>query len=127
MTRLHTRTLLAAFALAALPAMGCKAIIGDACQTNLDCSEDGDRVCDRTQPNGYCTILDCEPNTCPQEAVCVQFFDGVQSRNYCMRKCKNDGACDRSNYECVEPTEGLSTIVDDPSGSYTGYCAPRTD
>jgi hypothetical protein len=107
-------------------ALGCEAIIGDPCKTNYDCSEDGDRVCDRTQPHGYCTILDCEPNGCPTEAVCVQFFDGVHARNYCMRQCKNDGDCDRGLYECVEEVEGVSTILDNP-GKYKGYCAPETD
>jgi hypothetical protein len=116
---------LAGFALMSLA--GCKAIIGDECVTSLDCSEDGDRVCDPTFPNGYCTILDCDPNSCPTEAVCVQFFEGVHSRNYCMRQCKQNADCDRMLYECVESEEGFSLIIDNESSAYSGYCAPKTD
>jgi hypothetical protein len=111
---------------AAVALGGCNALIGDDCTTNIECSEDGDRICDRTQPGGYCTILDCEPNTCPKEGVCVQFFDGVHARNYCMRQCKKDADCGRDRYECVEPVPDLSTILDDPF-PHKGYCAPRTD
>ena len=113
--------------IALMSSAGCKAIIGDSCVTSYDCSEDGSRVCDPTFPNGYCTILDCEPNSCPTEAVCVQFFEGVHSRNYCMRQCKKNPDCDRVLYECVEPADGLSTILDNESSTYSGYCAPKTD
>ena len=106
---------------------GCKPIIGDACVTSIDCSEDGDRVCDRTFPGGYCTIVDCEPNACPSEAVCVQFFEDVHARNYCMRQCKKNSDCERSTYECVEEVEGFSTILDNPGSQWNGYCAPKTD
>ncbi len=125
----HARTMLgcAMMAMTLVAGSGCNAIIGDACTTNIDCSEDGNRVCDRTQPGGYCTILDCEADSCPTEAVCVQFFDGVHSRNYCMRQCKNNADCDRERYECVDPEDGLSTILDAPASSYSGYCAPKTD
>ena len=104
---------------------GCQPLIGDDCTTNIDCSEDGDRFCDRTQPGGYCTIIDCEPNACPSEGVCVQFFEGVHARNYCMRECNGNGDC-RGAYFCTEPIEGVSFILDDPFGK-KGYCAPREE
>ena len=53
--------------------LGCSPKIGDECATALDCSALGDRLCDTTQPGGYCTIFNCEPDTCPEEAACVAF------------------------------------------------------
>src|SRR5690242_18467125 len=47
-------------------ATGCKPKIGDECKTSTDCSVTGDRLCDITQPSGYCTIFNCEePGSCP--------------------------------------------------------------
>jgi hypothetical protein len=110
-------------AMALACAAGCQPLIGDNCTTNIDCSEDGDRYCDRSQPNGYCTIVDCEPHSCPVEGVCVQFFEDVHARNYCMRQCEGDGDC-RDAYYCTEGgIEGLSTILDDPF-KHQGYCTP---
>jgi hypothetical protein len=106
-------------------AAACDPLIGDDCETSIDCSEDGDRFCDRTQPGGYCTIVDCEPGSCPGEGVCVQFFDGVHARNYCMRQCDGRGDC-RERYQCIPGVSGVTTILDDPF-SHAGYCAPRTD
>lgn len=122
-------TMRAAMMLAAavllLAGAGCQPLIGDDCTTNIDCSEDGDRYCDRSQPNGYCTIVDCEANSCPSEAICVQFFDDVHARSYCLRKCDKDSVC-RKSYECTEPIEGVSVVLDDPF-ERKGYCAPRMD
>ena len=52
---------------------GCKAEIGDGCSYDVDCSPNGDRICDRQQPGGYCLMLGCEPDSCPKEAACVSF------------------------------------------------------
>ena len=60
-------------ALAAL-SFGCAPQIGDECETSVDCSQGGERLCDITQPGGYCTVFNCEPNSCPEdESLCVQF------------------------------------------------------
>src|SRR5687768_17386078 len=57
-------------------ATGCAPEIGDDCTTSIDCSQLGDRLCDTSQPDGYCTIFNCEPDQCPEEAVCIAFgFD----------------------------------------------------
>ena len=102
---------LALVALAAALSFGCKPEIGDECSVSTDCSSTGDRLCDTTQPNGYCTIFNCEPGTCPEEAICVAFFtstsmacqdpqdDDRLQRTYCMRSCDVDGDC-RSQYAC---------------------------
>src|SRR5688572_14103829 len=57
----------------ALAAAGCLPKIGDPCSSSLDCSQRGERLCDNTQPQGYCTIYNCEPDECPDNAACVAF------------------------------------------------------
>jgi hypothetical protein len=86
----------------ALVALGsaCSPEIGDDCATALDCSASGTRLCDMTQRGGYCTIDGCEENTCPEEAVCVQFGRRLEdhsverlARTFCMLKCDSSGDC----------------------------------
>lgn len=93
----------AALALFAL-ASGCAPRIGDGCYSQTNCSINGDRVCDITQPGGYCTVFDCSPDTCPDDSVCVRFEPDTArlARNVCMRRCSGDGDCraDRG-YHCV--------------------------
>lgn len=106
------RGLLAALALTAL---GCQPKIGDSCVTSSDCSTAGDRLCDTTQPSGYCTVFNCEPGTCPEdESICVAFgsersllpecassTDTRLLRTFCMRTCKSDADC-RNGYVCAD-------------------------
>jgi hypothetical protein len=92
---------------------GCKPKIGDECSVSTDCSSTGDRLCDTTQVGGYCTIFNCEPGTCPEEAVCVAFntskslvCDDPQEndrlqRTFCMRNCSEGDDC-RGGYDCVD-------------------------
>lgn len=96
-------------------AAGCKPKIGDDCELSTDCSAAADRLCDITAPNGYCTIYNCEPGTCPEdESLCVEFgaqrsaVDACQSeqnpspyaRAFCMATCESSDDC-RPEYECV--------------------------
>jgi len=116
MPRLSEKLLLLC-ALAAL-AGACKPKIGDDCKISTDCSAAGDRLCDITAPNGYCTIFNCEPGTCPEgEALCVEF--GAQrgpaaaaacqnkqspspyGRAFCMQTCDDNSDC-RSGYTCAD-------------------------
>lgn len=120
------RTLLA-LAMTCLLASACGKEIGDECTTNVDCSNDGMRDCDLSQPGGYCTINGCDEKSCPGEAVCIRIFpyeapgascvddsgcssselclpDGfcvprVSERRFCERKCGSDGDC-RGGYVC---------------------------
>jgi hypothetical protein len=109
---------------AVLAALGaCGSEIGDACVQHSDCSPDGDRLCDPSSIDGYCTIQGCDVDTCPDESVCVRFFTGSFSNKecdynsgggcsldeicslnghcvarssevrFCMRKCGSDGDC----------------------------------
>ncbi len=106
---------------------GCGSEIGDSCSLHSECSTTGERICDLSSPSGYCTIVGCDYDTCPDEAVCVSFFS-VASTNlpcttssdctsdeictlgrycvprssevrYCMKKCGGSGDC-RDRYEC---------------------------
>lgn len=122
MLRLPRRALL----LLAPLLIGCQPDIGDECATALDCSTIGDRLCDTSQPNGYCTIFNCEPDTCPDEAACVAFQQeldpacgpvddaryGRFARTFCMYVCEDDGDC-RDGYQCVRPVERLASVVDE--------------
>lgn len=108
-------------------AAGCRPTIGDKCTTSTDCSIQGDRLCDATQPDGYCTIFNCEPGTCPPgEAVCVGFDPELDpacgptinatktprfERTFCMKTCQQDSDC-RAGYKCVPPESHDAQVVD---------------
>jgi hypothetical protein len=97
--------------------VGCRPHIGDDCTTSVDCSQSGDRLCDITQPGGYCTVYNCEPGSCPSEAACVAFdaqtspFPACRDANglsrfqraYCMLSCSSAGDC-RAGYVCQDMT-----------------------
>jgi hypothetical protein len=96
-------------------ALGCQPEIGDTCVTSSDCSAAGDRLCDTTQPDGYCTVFNCEPGTCPEdEAICVAFGaerstlpecasgdDSRLLRTFCMKTCEADSNC-RPDFICAD-------------------------
>ncbi len=111
-----------AFALA----VGCSPKIGDKCSVSTDCSVQGDRLCDPTQPGGYCTVFNCEPDRCPADSVCVAFNEPSCSspalsrrfqRTFCMATC---GDC-RAGYACT-PSDAYRQIVDQNPASRT-FCA----
>jgi hypothetical protein len=58
----------------AAPVAGCDSEVGDSCSANVDCSSNGDRLCDSSQPGGYCTVEGCSATSCPEGSVCVAFF-----------------------------------------------------
>jgi hypothetical protein len=95
-------------------AFGCTPNIGDSCKLHTDCSATGDRLCEPNLPGGYCTIFNCEPDSCPSEAACVAFGVAPSAkpecaitqqqrleRTYCMARCSRDSSC-RSGYACVD-------------------------
>ena len=112
-------------ALAALLTAGCRPEIGDECTTSLDCSQLGERLCDTSQPDGYCTIFNCEPDTCPDEALCVGFGLSLDpacaqvedprwarfERTFCMYACTDDEDC-RPGYLCAKPSERRAASLD---------------
>jgi hypothetical protein len=105
--------------------VGCKPKIGEDCATSTDCSISGDRLCDETQPGGYCTVFNCEPNSCPVEAACVAFSEGTCStaaastrfrRTFCMRECEDESDC-RDGYQCLDLSRDPSRrVVDSNAG-----------
>ena len=107
------RTLGFLAAAALLIVFGCSPDIGAGCQTSINCSQMGDRACDTTQPGGYCTIFNCEPDTCPSEAACIAFrqqpsavpacedpSDTRMLRTFCLVHCSNNSDC-RAGYMCA--------------------------
>lgn len=97
---------------------GCTPEIGDKCRVSTDCSINGDRVCDTSQPEGYCTQLDCQGGGCGDEAACVLFNSALPgcgyddragrsgsrvARSFCAAKCESNGDC-RDGYVCATPT-----------------------
>lgn len=100
----------------AVAALGCQPNIGDDCRNHSECAYSGNRICEPNFPGGYCTIFNCEPGTCPDEAVCVA-YGSVPSprpecadptnrrlqRTFCMAKCEERDDC-RSDegYDCVD-------------------------
>lgn len=77
----------------------CTSQIGDECTTSSDCTAQERRTCDTSAPGGYCTLLDCTQNSCPKEAVCVDFGEV----SACMLRC-DQRDCSRSSegYVCRE-------------------------
>jgi hypothetical protein len=91
-----------------LTGIACAPKIGRDCSNSLDCSAQGSRLCDRTQPGGYCTITGCEEGTCPDEAVCVKFRPGQErlAVTYCMATCSVNGDCrDGEGYRCTSAAD----------------------
>lgn len=96
---------------------GCKSEIGDQCVLSTDCSTRGDRLCDTSQPGGYCTQFNCSTNSCPDNALCVLFNSNIPgcgyddrsgrygsrvARAFCLASCDSDEDC-RGGYVCVDP------------------------
>jgi len=104
---------------------GCTPAIGDRCTLSTDCSVQGNRVCDTTQPNGYCTALSCTAGKCPDNAACVEIGASVPGCAYddytapsrvgsamCLKTCSSDSDCRQSDgYTCANPAGPSSSAV----------------
>ena len=115
--------------------VGCAPQIGDSCGSSGDCSVNGDRICDIAQPDGYCTVQACDPDTCPSEGTCVEWrYDPDRtSETYCMKRCSSDGDC-RDGYLCLaqtamqlvdpsNPDSTLARVIDlDRDAETTKFC-----
>lgn len=120
----------------ALALGACRPEIGDPCETSTDCSPVGDRLCDITQePTGYCTVFNCEPGECPEEAVCVKFGDerspvkgcedplgaGPYARTFCLKRCGENNDCRESDgYKCINAEKAWNAEVVDPFSKVCG-------
>ena len=110
----------------ALTATGCTPSIGDSCQVSTNCSSSGDRLCDLSQPGGYCTVFNCQPNKCPEEAVCIEFQPAVpgcfyddrngqrSGKSFCAKRCDKDSDC-RDQYKCADTRQSPwnALVLDD--------------
>lgn len=106
-----SRSMIAAFALLlGVVGAGCGDEIGDECSISADCSAQGNRICDISSPGGYCTIIGCDYNTCPEESVCVRFFSVTDSNRMCDPRDEDIGTDD-----CT--ADEICTL--------TGTCVPR--
>ena len=102
------RPLVKSLVLIALALAGCGKEIGDACIVSSDCSPNGERLCDISSKEGYCTIMGCDYDTCPSEGVCVRFFMGQFDNKTCdpttegtsTMNCSLDELCDLQGH-CV--------------------------
>ena len=74
---------------------GCAKEVGDECNSDAECG--AGRICDQSSKGGYCTVSPCQPSTCPEESVCVEFEN---EETYCMRLCESTEDC-RSHYICT--------------------------
>ncbi len=114
------------FAVTAIALLGCQPEIGDPCVSSLDCSAQGDRLCDTSQPEGYCTVFNCEPDACPEQSMCLGFgleldpactTESVDprwprfQRTFCLRACETDEDC-RDGYACLAPLDRRAQSID---------------
>ena len=132
---------LAALAIAAAgTALGCTPSIGDRCNISTDCSIQGNRLCDTSQPAGYCTIGHCTAGSCPDNATCVQFgaslpgcpYDDYTAperggRSLCMKTCSKDSDCRQGDgYACVAPSKVLGAVILEGNQSARVCMVPAT-
>ncbi len=97
--------------------VGCGPAIGDECSNSVDCSAQNNRVCDREQPGGYCTLLGCENDSCPDDAVCVTFRPDPErlSMRWCMATCEDNTDCRKDEgYRCKTAQELNKVNPDEP-------------
>lgn len=95
------RPALVLFVLLSALSAACARRIGDGCALNTDCSINNDRVCDVSAMGGYCTVPECDPNSCPDNGLCVEFLGDqpTRVRRFCMANCGSNSDC-RSGYVC---------------------------
>src|SRR3990167_4794669 len=105
-------------------ALGCKPEDGDSCKVSTDCSITGNRLCDTSMPDGYCTVFNCEAGSCPSEAICVEFHGTAErfARRFCVRGCEGGDDC-RGGYACVDPTQRDGKIHEG-NPDFTKVCLP---
>jgi hypothetical protein len=126
----------AALALAAPALVACQPNIGDDCTNHAECAYSGSRICEPNLPGGYCTIFNCEPGSCPDEAVCVAYnsvpsprpecadpSDRRLQRTFCMKACSSRSDCRTDDgYDCVDlsdPKQNPWDAVVVERGSYS--------
>lgn len=105
-------------------AAGCGKEIGDDCSFSVDCDPNGERICDVSSQDGYCTIQGCDYYTCPEEAVCVQFFTGSFANKTCDPLATVD-ECAAEDRTVTDPTAPRRCCGFDELCAVDGQCVPR--
>jgi hypothetical protein len=116
-TPMRPAPLLAVLAALALPALGCGNEIGDSCTLSSDCSPEGDRVCDTSSPGGYCTVIGCDFDSCPDGSICVRFFAEIETNLPCDPATEDHGTDDCTADE-ICTLQGFCV----PSNAETRFC-----
>lgn len=75
--------------------VACGTDVGDDCSSDAECGVG--RICDRNSRGGYCTVSPCNPGTCPDDSVCIEFENRA---TYCMAWCDESADC-RPGYYCA--------------------------
>jgi len=102
----------------------CKDKIGDSCDFNVDCSTQGDRLCDLSSPGGYCTIENCNAESCPKEAVCIAFYPVAFLNHPCEPTLEDMPDCVPP--EPTDPeTNWCNQCTPDERCIQSGYCASK--
>lgn len=89
--------------------------VGTACSFSAQCEGSS---CMTTFVGGYCTILDCEADTCPGNSRCVTLSeddedDAGDDLTLCLRSCESSNDC-RFGYRCDDPDGGGGVCVELP-------------
>lgn len=143
MNRIRRWAFLAGGLALALTTASCGRKIGDTCQTAADCDPNGGRICDLSQPGGYCTILGCNETSCPSEATCVRYFPVEYLTTPCNPVCEDrnclTGGADAGlcSLTCPQGSSNGSANAACPNGPTNdctadeicldeGLCAPRS-
>lgn len=98
-----TRLLPAILTLTLMLAAGCAPQIGAECASDNECPS-GAR-CDLSVEGGLCTVRDCRPGECPEDATCVVID---RHTSFCLKSCESDDAC-RKGHRCYEAGEQAET------------------
>lgn len=122
-------------------ATACTPEIGDKCVLSTDCSIRSDRICDTSQPNGYCT-QSCRGNGCADKAACVLYntslpgcgfddragpFGSRVARSFCTARCFSNADCRTDEgYVCADPRSfpWNAIILDDVQDQLTCLVVP---
>jgi hypothetical protein len=132
-------TVAALFCLACL-GVGCAPTVGSSCELSSDCGSGGQLVCDTSEFEGYCTVVDCLANTCPNNGGCILFYPAIPgcgyndytggsrvSQPFCMATCSSNSDC-RTGYVCANPTESpwYAMILDNNNTELVCLPIPET-
>jgi hypothetical protein len=109
---------------ALLVAGGCARKIGDGCSTSTDCDPNGNRICDLSQPGGYCTLDGCDDKSCPEDSICIRTFPEQYLSRPCDPKCEDVDCPDgtRTN-DCTDDEICLDSGVCARQAFERRYCA----